>query len=257
MNAYDSSEGRANVAAIESKLAELDEVFREFCIRENYTFSAIVNLWPRRRVWRRQEIDRCMDLTMTIGVVGVQDVLDRGFYPDLPWSLYASGSLLPATDPENRILSHAIFEQVRYSQLAGILADSLERGLKVLDSMTENDILTQGQKWGESATTSNKKNVWPFDQPRNCATFTTRQVLDELEPIALVSHDADDHAWQFIGTSGAVEADARIVALEEIVDLDPTVLEIADLEPGWQALRETVGGPWLRRVHPSVPDDEG
>src|SRR5690349_6720121 len=100
MHAYDSREGRANVAAIESKLKELDVVFRQFCSREAYTFSAMVDLWPRRRVWRRQEIDRCMDLTMTIGVVGVQDVLDRGFYPELPWSLFASGSLPPGTDPD-------------------------------------------------------------------------------------------------------------------------------------------------------------
>src|SRR5580765_1869361 len=53
MHAYDSPEGRANVAAIESKLKELDAVFRQFCSREGYTFRATVDLWPRRRVWRR------------------------------------------------------------------------------------------------------------------------------------------------------------------------------------------------------------
>jgi hypothetical protein len=118
MHAYDSPEGRANVAAIESKLKELDAVFRQFCSREGYTFSAMVDLWPRRRVWRRQEIDRCMDLTMTIGMVGVQDVLDRGFYPELPWSLSASGSLPPGTDPDIHILSRPVLEQVPFSQVA-------------------------------------------------------------------------------------------------------------------------------------------
>jgi hypothetical protein len=58
MHAHDSPEGRANVAAIESKLKKLDEVFRQFCSREGYNLSALVDLWPRRRVWRRQEIDR-------------------------------------------------------------------------------------------------------------------------------------------------------------------------------------------------------
>lgn len=95
---------------------------------------------------------------------------------------------------------------------------------------------------------------WPFDQPRNCATLTMRQVLDRSEPILLVSHDADDHGWQFIGASDASVADGKLVCLEHIVYLDPTVLEVADLPPGWQAVRECVGGPWTRRERP--PDSE-
>lgn len=83
-----------------------------------------------------------------------------------------------------------------------------------------------------------------------------RQVLDGLEPILLVSHDADDHAWQFIGTSNASMLDAKLVCLEEIVGLDPTVLEVADLSPGWQAIRDSVGGPWVRRERPSALDGE-
>jgi len=80
--------------------------------------------------------------------------------------------------------------------------------------------------------------------------------LERLEPIVLVSHDADDHGWQFIGTSDVVMVDARLVCLHEIVQIDPTVLEVADLAPGWQAFRDTVGGSWSRRVHPPVPDEE-
>ena len=83
-----------------------------------------------------------------------------------------------------------------------------------------------------------------------------RQVMDGLEPILLVSHDADDHSWQFIGTSDASMANAKLVCLEDIVRLDPTVLEVADLPPGWQAIRETIGGSWTRREHPPIPDDE-
>lgn len=163
MHAYDSSEGRANVAAIESKLKELDEVFRQFCSGEGYTFSATVDLWPRRRVWRRQEIDRCMDLTMAIGVVGVQDVLDRGFYTELPWSLYASGSLQPGTDPDIHILSRPVLDQVPFSQLASSLAEALRRGLLILNSMTENEILTRGEKCGRRAEPGAAPNGGPAE----------------------------------------------------------------------------------------------
>jgi len=97
---------------------------------------------------------------------------------------------------------------------------------------------------------------WPFDQPRNCATFTMRQVLDKSEPILLVSHDVDDHGWQFIGVSNASVPDARIVLLEEIVKLDPSVLEVADLPPGWQAVRSKIGDSWTRRLHPTNLEDK-
>jgi hypothetical protein len=102
----------------------------------------------------------------------------------------------------------------------------------------------------------NQTAPWPFDQPRNCVTFTMRQVIEGSEPILLVSHDSDDHGWQFIGTSDASMIDAKLVCLEEIVRLDPTVLEVADLPPGWEAIRERVGGEWMRRQHPPISDDE-
>lgn len=103
---------------------------------------------------------------------------------------------------------------------------------------------------------TNPTDTWPFDQPRNCATLTMRQVLDGTEPILLATHDADDHGWQFIGTSDASVADGKVVCLEEIVHLDPTVLEVADLPPGWQAVRERVGGAWTRRQRPADSGDE-
>ncbi len=79
-----------------------------------------------------------------------------------------------------------------------------------------------------------------------------RQILDRSEPILLESQDADDHGWQFIGISDASVPDARLVCLEEIVRLDPTVLEVADLPPGWLAGRAEVGGQWSRRLR--APD---
>jgi len=81
-----------------------------------------------------------------------------------------------------------------------------------------------------------------------------RQILDGSEPILLVSHDADDHGWQFIGTSDASETDSRLVAMEEMVKCDPTILEIANLPPGWQAIRTEVGGAWKRSLCPENPE---
>jgi hypothetical protein len=88
--------------------------------------------------------------------------------------------------------------------------------------------------------------MWPFDQPPNCATFTTRYVMTQHRPITRVVHDASDHGWQFLSDDGANMDDAMLVGLKEIVAHDNTVLEIADLPPGWIATRDQVGSPWMR-----------
>jgi hypothetical protein len=87
---------------------------------------------------------------------------------------------------------------------------------------------------------------WPFDQSRNCATISQRQIFQEEKPILFVSHDEDDHGWQFLSGEEFTEEDAFVVGLEEIVQLDPSVLDIADLEPGWIATRESISDTWKR-----------
>ena len=83
-------------------------------------------------------------------------------------------------------------------------------------------------------------SVWPFDQTPNTAAITTQQVL-EGHPVCLVVHYADDHSRAFqCGTSNEVE-DGRVFSMEEAVALDPSIVEIADLPPGWIAWREQPG----------------
>jgi hypothetical protein len=87
---------------------------------------------------------------------------------------------------------------------------------------------------------------WPFDQAPNVAAITTRQVLEDHLPILRVTHYSDDHDWAFVcGTTDVVE-DARVIAMREAFELDPTLRTIADLPPGWTAWREHVGGEWHR-----------
>jgi hypothetical protein len=89
---------------------------------------------------------------------------------------------------------------------------------------------------------------WPFEQPRNCAVLVTREVLDREEPILHVTHDADDHVWQFIGTSDSTANNGRVIALHEAVELDPSVLQLADLPIGWHAWRNSVEESWIREA---------
>ena len=94
------------------------------------------------------------------------------------------------------------------------------------------------------------KTEWPFDQPGNCAVITLRHILDGLQPILHVTHDSEDHGWQFLGSCDAREEDASVVTLSHIVALDPSVLQLADLPPGWHAWRRAPEDEWSREPNP-------
>ena len=93
-----------------------------------------------------------------------------------------------------------------------------------------------------------RANSWPFDQPRDCSVLSTREVVESEEPILHVTHDSDDHDWQFIGSSDGTWENSRVIALHEAVELDPSLLQLADLPVGWHAVRDSPGDPWRREV---------
>ena len=96
---------------------------------------------------------------------------------------------------------------------------------------------------------------WPFDVPADTAAFTTRYVLDGSRPVIEVYHDHDGD-WQFMcGATNAAE-DGRLVGLGEMVSLDPTLVQLADLPAGWCAYRESPEHPWSREMYEGS-DGEG
>ncbi len=97
---------------------------------------------------------------------------------------------------------------------------------------------------------------WPFDQPENCAVFSTRQVMLENAAVLLVLHDEDDHSWQFLTGGDLRMADAMLVSLKNAEAKDATLFELADLPPGWQARRNTRDASWLREKIVSTGQDD-
>lgn len=95
-----------------------------------------------------------------------------------------------------------------------------------------------------------KKVEWPFDQPKNCAVFTIRQVIEGEEPIQVIYHDLEDDGWQFISNIEYSMDDAKLVSLEEITNIDPTVLEVASIKPGYYAWRNKIGDKWTVAITP-------
>ncbi len=87
---------------------------------------------------------------------------------------------------------------------------------------------------------------WPFDQARDCAAITAVNVIERNYPVLRVTHYTDDHSWAFLCGTTNETSDGRVIGMEEALELDPTLAEIADLPPGWSAWREAIGGPWHR-----------
>jgi len=72
-------------------------------------------------------------------------------------------------------------------------------------------------------------------------------------PILEVSHEEEDGAWQFHSGQTVTTKDLMIVGLDEIVRLDPSIAELADLPLGWQAQRQSINEPWVREPQPPAP----
>ena len=101
-----------------------------------------------------------------------------------------------------------------------------------------------------------KKKQKKFKEADNTAVFTTKYVIREGKPITYVTHEVEDGAWQFL-SSDEFENFAEvimIVGLGEIVALDPSLLDLADMPVGYYAIRETVNDKWSIRQQANPPN---
>jgi len=84
-------------------------------------------------------------------------------------------------------------------------------------------------------------DVWPFDQERNAAAIASRQVMREGAVIRFVVHYSDDHSWAFLDSEQSESSNWLVVGMGTVADKDPSLVQIADLPPGWI----TTGAPSL------------
>ena len=97
--------------------------------------------------------------------------------------------------------------------------------------------------------------MWPFDQPPNCATVVSNSIIEKRKPILYVSHDEDDHGWQFLDNESEELDDLCIVGLGHILEVDPSMAGLASLEPGWQATRADISSEWV--IERTPPEEDG
>jgi hypothetical protein len=81
------------------------------------------------------------------------------------------------------------------------------------------------------------------------AAFICGHVFDGSRPVLLVSHEGGD--WQFLCGADHEPGDRpRVVGINHLLDRDPSLQELLDLPPDWEAERQALGTPWQRRRSP-------
>lgn len=83
-----------------------------------------------------------------------------------------------------------------------------------------------------------------FPDSLSTAVFTTKYVLMNHSPILHVYHYEDDGAWQFSGEEDSEEEDYRIVSLKEMIEMDSSILKLANMPLGYYAKRIDVNSEW-------------
>lgn len=81
----------------------------------------------------------------------------------------------------------------------------------------------------------------------NKPVFTTKFVIEDRSEIIYVTHDKEGD-WQFFSKEEASEQEARVVSMDEILDLDNSIEEILWIPEGTEAWREGVGKEWTTKV---------
>ncbi len=87
---------------------------------------------------------------------------------------------------------------------------------------------------------------WRFAEPPSTVVVTLERILRGDSSLSLVTHDSEDGGWQFLDGEQVFEEDGTTVLLGEMVQFDPSLLELGDLAAGWYAWRDTPDQPWER-----------
>jgi hypothetical protein len=101
---------------------------------------------------------------------------------------------------------------------------------------------------GDNVLAKDPHAMWMEHWLLGTRSITTPEVFERKEPVLLVVNDHDDDLWQLIGPTDPGEK-GLIGHLFHAVDEDPSLAAVLDLQPGEEAVRERVGGPWTRRSY--------
>ena len=83
-----------------------------------------------------------------------------------------------------------------------------------------------------------------FIEDENTVVITTKAIIKREKPIVLVFHDKDDGMWEFLDGEDVDENNSAVVSLYEIVEIDKSLNELANLPLGFGAFRDDENKVW-------------
>ena len=82
------------------------------------------------------------------------------------------------------------------------------------------------------------------EEPKYKQVLTTSYVLTNGSPVTFVLYD-EDGDWQLFGDDEVVEdEDAYLVTVEEIMEMEPALRKLPDMQPGQAVVREKESTRW-------------
>jgi len=94
-------------------------------------------------------------------------------------------------------------------------------------------------------------NTWPFVDPPGTVCVTSNDVVDGSNSIRYASHEVDEDRetiWQFHSNIDTFDFEqAKLVRLDTMLKIDPSLLEISKLPIGAVATRSEIGSRWTQQ----------
>ncbi len=77
------------------------------------------------------------------------------------------------------------------------------------------------------------------------ACITCNHILENNAAVLFVSRDDDDEmCWQFLCGGEHEAEDARIISLQQIIDIDNSLLQLLNIPVGSSASRNNINAEW-------------
>jgi hypothetical protein len=93
---------------------------------------------------------------------------------------------------------------------------------------------------------------WPFKEAPNTGVLASQRIFSG-DLICFVYRDWEDGSWQFLPNQVTRQSDAILVCLGEVHQIDSSIADLADLPPGWMAVRKPDSLVWSRHKHHPYP----
>ena len=85
-----------------------------------------------------------------------------------------------------------------------------------------------------------------IEENKNKSAITTKYVVNNNSIIVSIFYD-EDGDWQFLGEEEVSEEDAIVVSIQEMIDIDKSLVNLPDLKEGESAYRKNKESIWLIR----------